>query len=162
MKTVYFLLFVFGALMAAAGCGRTEPYPVPVAPTVTPTVQHRPTCAVEMIAPVSLVGSNFYGAGTLDDCTESDWNGILELRMAIGQVFLSLDIDRSQNAPGDAIDLTSGRVALWDRVCTDWTGTVTWQTDEPDWSILINATCIDDPTHQLVGKWWGHVYNGNN
>lgn len=158
MRTVYFVLVVLGSLIAAAGCGRTEvEFPVP---TPVVTVQHAPTCAVQLIAPYVIDGANFFGSGTLDDCSESDWDGVLQIRFAQGSLLGGVDIDRSRAAPGNTLDIGAEATAFLNldgyAPCE---GTVTWKTDEPDWSVAVDATC---GLNSFVGNFHGHVYNGNN
>ena len=145
---------VFGAL-AFCGCGGA---PAPVAPTVqAPQPQHKPTCAMAMTAPQAVQGANFFGTGSLTDCTETDWDGILQVRVNAGGMLVGVDLDRSQATPGNTLDLGQQATAFVTGYAA-CSGTLTWNSDEPDWSLSLDAMCGDQ---HVAATFSGHVYDGN-
>lgn len=155
MKTLAALV-----LALTVGCSTAPSAPAAPAPVVV--AAHAPTCAVSMSAPFAVEGANFFGTGTLHDCNETDWNGLLQLRFSTGAFWAGIDIDRTQAAPGNTLDLGVEAVAF----TSDFgpcEGTVTWTSDEPDWALSVNAVCHGEKgDYNFVADAHGHVYNGNN
>lgn len=152
MKTLFAV-----ALVALVGCDRAQEA-APAAPTAPAAVTHAPTCAMSMSAPQAVEGANFFGTGTLTDCTETDWDGVLQVRVNAGGLIVGVDVDRTQAAPGNTLDI-GWQAAAFVPGYDACVGTVTWTSDEPDWSLTVNAVCGDK---DLVATFHGHVYRGNN
>lgn len=77
-----------------------------------------------------------------------------------------LGLNRPMTAPGEVISLPSSRVTLGlynnsdtTKSCSQWTGTVTWGSDVPNWSVTVNATCSEAGKSgiRLVGTFSGEV-----
>lgn len=120
-----------------------------------------PTCAVSMSAPRAIEGANFFGSGTLADCTETDWDGVLQVRFAQGGFLAGLNVDRAQASSGDTLDLGVQATAFTNDYAP-CEGTVTWTADEPDWALSVNAVCHGAAgDYDLVASVHGHVYEGN-
>ncbi len=61
---------------------------------------------------------------------------------------LTLRIERPLGTPGQVISLPNARVTLGfsnvadsSKSCALWTGTLTWHSEVPSWSVTLNATC---------------------
>lgn len=165
MKTVYALLLVFGALVLAVGCSTpsTDTAPISAAAAAAHDAATKaPTCAVSFTSPTAIDGSNFFGSGSLDDCSFSGWNGILEVRVAKGDFVFGVDIDRSQAAPGNTL-MVGAEAVVFAHDYISCEGTVTWISDEPDWALSVDAVCHGATgDYVLAGSLHGHVYSGNN
>lgn len=151
--------FVAVVVLFMVGCSAPQTDVLPPAPA--PSAAKTPTCAVSMSAPRAVEGANFFGTGTLSDCSETDWDGVLQLRFAQDSFWAGIDIDRTQAAAGDTLDLGSQAVAFTNTFGT-CEGAVTWISDEPDWALSVNAVCHGDAgDYDFVGSFHGHVYDGN-
>jgi hypothetical protein len=132
--------------------------PTDIQSTSAPDAVLSPVCIVDTTAPERLDETLWRNDRRDIDCTQSAWNGLLELGFSHGDWQLHVAIPRRLNAPG-AIDLGAGTVALWffDRTgsCADWAGSITWR-DLPDWAVGIEARCGDDPSKAIAGTWSGH------
>ncbi|WNG42490.1 collagen-like protein [Archangium violaceum] len=78
--------------------------------------------------------------------------------------YVHMVLQRSQIAPGERITLPSSRVSLsinnpqdLTKKCYAWTGTVTWNSDVPSWSVTLDATCSETgkSSIKLVGTFSG-------
>ena len=159
MSDIRFRILAYGALALAAGCAAPAGPAASAQPTVAADDPPRPTCAVAMTAPLAIDGQQLFDSGPLDDCSESDWEGVMELRFLDRGLQVLLDIDRAQATPGNTIDLPSPAARLQTRGYADCGGVLTWQSDEPDWALAVDAQCDDGSS--LVARWWGHHYVGN-
>lgn len=160
LKSIALLLAI-----GLSGCYSVESTPLP---TPAPQVL-KPLCSVALTAPIPVDGFVSYNNRTVHDCSESDWNGILEVRLSDQGFLLAVDIDRSQTQPGNTYAIESGAAVVWTLgqpyggSCRS--GYVTWLSDEPDWEVLVDVYCISDngPDQFFVtGDIKGHVFNGNN
>ena len=142
-----------------AGCAGARPttsddVPVSAAPL--------PTCAMAMTEPVVLNGTQFYDSGDFEDCGYS-WNvdGIVEVGFSAspGGLMVLVDISRAMATPGNTYDIGSGAVAVATGSYAPCHGAVTWESDVPDWAVSASARCDDGV--DVVARWWGHRYVGN-
>lgn len=166
MKTVYFLLVVFGVLMTAAGCESTQ---APPRASVAVNPQLRPLCSVDLTAPFPVNGFVSYNDRTITDCSESDWDGIMEIRMAQRGLILAIDIDRAQAKPGNTYFVEDGAAVVWTLgdpyLGSCRSGGVTWLSDEPDWEVDVDVFCLSESgsnEYFVKGNLKGHVFYGNN
>lgn len=152
-----FKMTTIALLALLSGCSLDQaPNPPPA--QLAPAAAKPPTCAMSMSAPQAVEGANFFGTGTLTDCSETDWDGVLQVRVNAGGLIVGVDVDRAQAVPGNTLDIGSQAAAFVPGLdaCV---GTVTWTSDEPDWSLTVNAVCGDK---DLVATFHGHLYRGNN
>jgi hypothetical protein len=164
MKTVYAILALVGVLMAATGCSTasTDTPPESAADKAAHDAATKaPTCALDMTAPFTFSGHNFFGAGDLDACNYTSWDSVLEIRASVNSYLIGVDIDMTRAHPTNTYDL--GDIALaWGNDYAPCEGTVTWIQGDPDWSIAVNAVCHGETDYNLDALFHGHVYNGNN
>jgi hypothetical protein len=79
--------------------------------------------------------------------------------------YASLSLTRPMTASGEVITLPNSRVRLVlvnsdsTKTCTQWTGTVTWGSDVPSWSVTLNVTCSETGKSgiRLVGTFSGEL-----
>jgi hypothetical protein len=63
--------------------------------------------------------------------------------------FVYVNVKRPMATPGERISLPNTRVGLMKNTgdatttCSEWTGTVTWNSEVPSWSITLDATCSE-------------------
>lgn len=84
-----------------------------------------------------------------------------------GAVFTTLVIrvTRPLTTPGQVFTLPNSRASIFlfadDNAgqCSNWTGTVTWHSEVPAWSVSVNATCSETGKGhiQIVGTYSGEV-----
>ncbi|WP_223759886.1 hypothetical protein [Myxococcus sp. RHSTA-1-4] len=82
-----------------------------------------------------------------------------------GLTYLTLQMKRPLTSPGQVFTLPDSRVSLSldpfqsARSCRAWTGTVTWNSEVPSWSVTFNATCSEAGKSdiRLTGTWSGDV-----
>lgn len=142
----------------------------------------KPTCQWTMSRPITSTGAgyeNAYGGVVTPEsyycyapssCLATD---TFTVQMGItgnesitcGAVFsmLVIRVTRPMTTPGQVFTLPNSRVSLSlyadenGRACSNWTGTVTWHSEVPAWSVSVNATCSETgKSHiQLVGSYSG-------
>lgn len=80
--------------------------------------------------------------------------------------YILFSMSRPMKAPGEVISLPSSRVTTLmlndvdaTKRCTQWTGTLTWNSDVPSWSVTLDATCSETGKSgiKLVGTFSGDV-----
>ncbi|WP_158501666.1 collagen-like protein [Vitiosangium sp. GDMCC 1.1324] len=121
----------------------------------------KPTCRWNLTNP-AMSGSYFLYDPEQPYCTVTsqcaeDNAFALQLRPDAGGVVcpkptyyqISLSLKRPMTTPGEVISLPNSRVYLslssYDstKSCSTWTGTVTWNSDVPSWSVTFDATCSE-------------------
>lgn len=119
-------------------------------------VVDEPDCTFDLTQPETLYGSLLHDDQPGIDCFTSDWNGSWELGFAHRDWSLKLTVPRRLHHAGEIIDLGSGTVGLVDARCAAWSGQVRWMSDEPAWSVFIDASCVDEPGRRIVGQLSGN------
>lgn len=154
-----FKMTTIAVLALLNGCSLDQAPPPPQAPAAARA--KAPTCAMIMTAPRAVEGANLFGTGTLADCAETDWNGVLQVRVNAGDgLLVGVDIDRTQAVAGNTLDIgvqASVLSSAGDYASCE--GSVTWTSDEPDWVVSVDAVCHDAAgDYNLVASFRGHVY----
>ncbi|WP_426751634.1 collagen-like protein [Myxococcus sp. Y35] len=142
----------------------------------------KPACQWNMTRPITTTGS-VYGNGVGGSLRSGNYycygptscasNDVFNVQMGItggesvtcGAVFstLVIRVTRPLTTPGQVFTLPNSRVSLYLYAdnnageCTSWTGSVTWHSEVPDWSVSVNATCSETgKSHiQVVGTFSG-------
>ncbi len=149
------------AMLAFGGAGCTAPADQVLAPAAV-SAAPLPTCAMAMTEPMVLNGTQFYDSGSFEDCGYS-WNdaGIVEVGFSAAPngLMVLVDISRAVATPGNTYDIGSGAVSVATGLYAPCHGVVTWESDVPNWAVSASATCDDGV--DVVARWWGHRYVGN-
>jgi hypothetical protein len=78
---------------------------------------------------------------------------------AFQEVLVSLD--RAKVSAGQSYTLPNAGISITEAgdagSCSQWTGSVTFNTDVPNWQFSINATCSSGTVLQLTGTFSGHT-----
>jgi len=91
--------------------------------------------------------------------------GSTEVCAAPTTSYIYVSVERPMTAPGERISLPNTRVSLIKHTadattsCTAWTGTVTWNSEVPSWSITLDATCGETGKSgiRLIGTFSGDL-----
>lgn len=119
----------------------------------------RPTCAVNMTAPMRITGEppNF----GIFKCYESKIGDTLIISFDFGSKHVDVQklrivVNTGQVSPGQTVGIGS-LVSLSDDHCSSYSGTATLISDAPDWSIDVNGYCQDHLERQVIARWYGYA-----
>jgi len=116
-----------------------------------------PKCSVAMTGPVRVFGDE--SNGSVLSCSEWKSGSILSVLFRFGQRHVdvqtvTVEVDTRVVEPGSTVALGAG-VSLSDDHCSTLAGRGTFTSDEPNWSVSVNAQCEEKPERWVIATWSG-------